>query len=135
MAEQSVVRYSLRLNLENEQHQRIQKVLVGLDKGIHKSANQFIIKAIDFYVQSFDEDDIMDMLQEKKHPEYVKMEDLADIRKEIESGLKDELIRLLGSAITGGLAVRGQVDNGEAVHKEETEENDLYAAEAANRWG
>lgn len=135
MAEQSVVRYSLRLNLENEQHQRIQKVLVGLDKGIHKSANQFIIKAIDFYIQSFAEDDIMDILQEKKHPKYVEIEDLADIRKEIESELKDELIRLLGSAITGGLAVREKMDNGEAVHKEETEENDFYAAEAANRWG
>ena len=135
MAEQSLVRYCLRLNLENEQHKRIQKVLVGLNKDIHKSANQFIIKAIDFYIQSFEEDDLMGMLQEKKHPEYVKMEDLADIRKEIESDLKDELIRLLGSAITGGLAVRGQADKGEAVHEEETEENDLYAAEAANRWG
>lgn len=41
MADKDVVRISLRLNMQNEQHQRIYRVLASLDKDIHKSANQF----------------------------------------------------------------------------------------------
>ena len=65
MAKQSIIKHCLRLNMQNEQHQRIQKVLEGLNKDIHKSENQFIIKAVDFYIRSFDDDDIMEKLQRK----------------------------------------------------------------------
>lgn len=37
MAKQSIIKHCLRLNMQNEQHQRIQKVLEGLNKDIHKS--------------------------------------------------------------------------------------------------
>ncbi len=127
MAGQNVVKHYLRLNLQNEQHKRIQTVLENLNKDIHKSENQFIIKAIDFYIQSFEDDDIMDRIQERKKPEYVTAGDLAQMRREIENGMKDELIRLLGLAALGSMAPRGGADR--------QEEDNLYAAEAANRWG
>ncbi len=137
MADQSVVKHYLRLNLQNEQHQRIQKVLSTLDKGIHKSENQFIIKAIDFYIKSFEDDGIMDRIQQKKKPEYVTVDDLEELRKEIESEVKDEIIRLLGSAMIGGSIVRVQDSNvqTENVQKEETEESNPVVSELAARWG
>lgn len=133
MTNGDIVRISLRLNLRNEQHSRIYKVLTALDKSVHKSENQFIVKAIDFYIQSFEDDAIINEIQQKKRN--ITAKDLEDIRKEIESDLKDELIRLLGSIITGSLIPRGQENGLEPVQGKETEKTDLYAMEAANRWG
>lgn len=135
MAEKDVVRLSLRLNLKNEQHSKIYKVLAALDKDVHKSENQFILNAIDFYIRSFEDDGIMEGLRQKDKPGYVTADDLADMRREIESSMKDELIRLLGSAMMGSPAARGTVSRTEPVQREETEEINPFAAEAANRWG
>lgn len=134
MAEKDIVRFSLRMNLKNEQHSKIYKVLAALDKDVHKSENQFILNAIDFYIQSFDDDGIMDVLRQKDKLRYVTADDLEDMRREIESSMKDELIRLLGSAMMGGTAARGTVSMTESMQREEKETN-LFAAEAANRWG
>ena len=134
MVKQNVIKHCLRLNMQNEQHKRIQKVLEGLNKDIHKSENQFIIKAIDFYIRSFEEDDIVEKQHRNRKPEYVTVEAIEGIRKELESSMKDELIRLLGTAITGGLTVRAADSSNKRI-QEETEESNPYAAEAANRWG
>lgn len=136
MAKQSIIKHCLRLNMQNEQHQRIQKVLEGLNKDIHKSENQFIIKAVDFYIRSFEDDDIMEKLHRKKKPEYVTVEVLEDIRRELESSMKDEMIRLLGTAITGGITVRTAGGTGKNSHQaEDPEADNPYMTEAANRWG
>lgn len=134
MAKQSIIKHCLRLNMQNEQHQRIQKVLEGLNKDIHKSENQFIIKAVDFYIRSFEDDGIMEKLNRKKKPEYVTVEALEDIRRELESSMKDE-IRLLGTVITGGIT--GRTDEGVTKHRqmEDSETDNPYMTEAANRWG
>ncbi|MDE6054109.1 MAG: hypothetical protein K2G55_10180 [Lachnospiraceae bacterium] len=134
MVKQNVIKHCLRLNMQNEQHQRIQRVLEGLNKDIHKSENQFIIKAVDFYIRSFEEDDIVEKQHRSRKPEYVTVEAIEGIRKELESSMKDELIRLLGTAITGGITVRAADSSNKCV-QEEPEENNPYAAEAANRWG
>lgn len=136
MAKQSIIKHCLRLNMQNEQHQRIQKVLEGLNKDIHKSENQFIIKAVDFYIRSFEDDDIMEKLHQKKKPEYVTVEALEDIRRELESSMKDEMIRLLGTAITGGITVRTAGGTGQDSRQaEDPEADNPYMTEAANRWG
>lgn len=135
MAGGDIVRFSLRLNLKNEQHSKMYKVLSALDKDVHKSENQFIIKAIEFYIQSFEDEDFMDEQKQKKRAKYVTVDELADIRKEMESRLKDELIRLLGSAIMGSPTVRGQESSIEPIQSKETEESNPFAEEAANRWG
>lgn len=136
MAKQSIIKHCLRLNMQNEQHQRIQKVLEGLNKDIHKSENQFIIKAVDFYIRSFEDDDIMEKLHWKKKPEYVTVEALEDIRRELESSMKDDMIRLLGTAITGGITVRMAGGTGKNSHQaEDPEADNPYMTEAANRWG
>lgn len=135
MAEKNIVRFSLRLNLTNQQHAQIYKVLSSLDKDVHKSGNQFILNAVDFYIHSFENDAIMDKLCQNKNSGYVTADDLADIRRELEGSMKDELIRLLGSVIMGGLTARGHGSTVEALQRDETEENNTIAAEAANLWG
>lgn len=135
MAGGDIVRFSLRLNLKNEQHANIYKVLSELDKDVHKSENLFIIKAIDFYIQSFEDEYFMNRSEQKKREKYVTIDELEGIRKEMESGLKDELIRLLGSAIMGSPVAREQESRRESKQREETEESNLFAEEAANRWG
>lgn len=136
MAKQSIIKHCLRLNMQNEQHQRIQKVLEGLNKDIHKSENQFIIKAVDFYIRSFEDDDIMEKLYRKKKPEYVTVEALENIRRELESSMKDEMIRLLGTVITGGITVRTAESTGkQSRQSEDSEADNPYMTEAANRWG
>lgn len=132
MAEKNIIRFSLRLNLKNEQHSKIYKVLSTLDKDVHKSENQFILNAIDFYIQSFEDDGIMDRLRQRDKPEYVTADDLADMRREIESSMKDDLIRLLGSAMMGSPAARETVSTTEPMLGEEI---NPFVAEAANRWG
>lgn len=135
MAGGDIVRFSLRLNLKNEQHANIYKVLSALDKDVHKSENLFIIKAIDFYIQSFEDEYFMNRPEQKKREKYVTIDELEGIRKEMESGLKDELIRLLGSAIMGSPVAREQESRRESKQREETEESNPFAEEAANRWG
>ncbi len=133
MGKQNVVKHSLRLNLHNEQHRKIQRVLEGLNKEIHKSENQFMIKAIDFYIRSF-EDDMEEETQTKKKG-YVTADSLEDIRKELADSMKEELIRLLGGAIMGNTAIREPKDRENGMRKEGSAEDSLYATEAANRWG
>ncbi|MDE7248340.1 MAG: hypothetical protein K2N82_00325 [Lachnospiraceae bacterium] len=135
MADKDVVRISFRLNLQNEQHQRIYRVLAALDKDIHKSTNQFIANAVDFYIRSFDGDELLEKPEEKKKPKYITVEELADIRREIKSDVKDEIIRLLGSAIAGGSAVRIQQDREDSIQTGGGEEKNPVVSELANRWG
>lgn len=53
MARSNVANHSLRLNLDNEQHRRVEKVLAGLNLDVHKSINQFLVEAADAYISRF----------------------------------------------------------------------------------
>lgn len=50
MGKELIVNHSLRLNLANEQHRRVEKVLSDLNTDVHKSLNQFTIEALDHYI-------------------------------------------------------------------------------------
>ena len=92
-----------------------------------------MIKAIDFYIQSLEED--MEEETQTKKKRYVTVDSLEDIRKGLEDSMKEELIRLLGGAIMGNTSIRETRDRGDAMQEGETAEDGLYATEAANRWG
>ena len=53
MAKTNICYHRLRLNIDNEQHQRVEKVLADLNTEIHKSVNKFIVDSIDFYIRSW----------------------------------------------------------------------------------
>lgn len=132
-----IVRHCFRLNLKKEQHQRVQKVLIALDKEIYKSESQFIIHALDAYIQSFEEEGEKRETSQKKTTNYVTREEVAEIKKEISSQIKDELLQLLG----GSLSRTSLLEEQEKEKKEQkqelelTEENDPVVAELASRWG
>ena len=146
MAKSNIVNRSYRLNLDDEQQRRVNKVLAGLDKEIHKSVNQFITDAIDFYANSFGDESLLREAGErkKKEEEYILRSDLEGIREELKNEVKNEIIILLGAALGGGAARMAEGSMGrtvmETVAEETADENteegtDPTMMELVDNWG
>lgn len=146
MAKSNIIYRSYRLNLDNEQHRRVNKVLAELNTDIHKSVNQFITDAIDFYTNSFGDESLLKETgeQKKKEEEYISKRDLDGIREELKNDVKTEIIMLLGAALGGGAArvaegsmgrmVMENVANETAVNNTE-EPADSTMMELVDNWG
>ncbi len=146
MAKTNICYHSLRLNMDNEQHQRVEKVLANLNTEIHKSVNKFIMDSIDFYIRSLDGENLVAQPGEKKEKEYLTREDFAGICADIREQARDEVVRILGIALAGGrppavTAVSPKFSAG-TENMEETENNDSIEteedhimAELASGWG
>ena len=105
MAKSNICYHNVRLNLDNEQHCRIHKVLAELNTEIHKSVNQFIVDAVDYYIRSLNDESLVKEAGEpKKDAGYISREDLDSIRSELKNEVKNEIIMLLGAALGGGAA-------------------------------
>lgn len=103
MARSNVANHSLRLNLDNEQHRRVEKVLAGLNLDVHKSINQFLVEAADAYISKLEGSDLTyDDVQEKPDTRYLTMDDIAEIRREIKDELQREMIGILASSLITG---------------------------------
>lgn len=146
MAKSNIVFRSYRLNLDNEQQRRVNRVLAELNTDIHKSVNQFITDAIDFYANSFGDENLLKETGErkKKEEEYITKRDLEGIREELKDDVKNEIIMLLGAALGGGAARAAEGGMGrtamETVAKEteahNTEETaDPTMMELVEHWG
>ena len=66
MAKPNICYHNVRINLDNEQHCRVHRVLSKLNKKIHKSVNQFIVDAVDFYINL----DLCQYFRQKKSKGY-----------------------------------------------------------------
>lgn len=117
MAESNIVQRTYRLNLDDEQQRRVNKVLAGLNKDIHKSVNQFITEAIDFYANSFGDENLLKETgeQKKKEDKYISKSDLDGIREELINDVKNEIIILLGAALGSGAARLAEGSMGKTV--------------------
>ena len=105
MAKSNICYHNVRLNLDNEQHCRIHKVLAELNTEIHKSVNQFIVDAVDYYIRSLNDESLVKGAgEQKKEAGYITREDLDGIRSELKNEVKNEIIMLLGAALGGGAA-------------------------------
>lgn len=106
MGKPNISYHSVRLNLDNEQHRRVHKVLAELNTEIHKSVNQFLIDAADFYIRSFEDENLLKEAESRKDKgeEYISRSDLDGIREELKSEVKNEIILLLGAALSKGAA-------------------------------
>ena len=144
MAKSNICYHSVRLNLDNEQHCRIQKVLAELNTDIHKSVNQFIVDAVDFYIRSLnDESLVKDAGEPKKNAGYISRDDLDSIRAELKSEVKNEIIMLLGAALgAGGVRVteaasgRNNMDAAAVEAAEDRKEpDDPTMLELVDNWG
>lgn len=106
MGKSNIVYRSYRLNLDNEQHRRVNRVLADLNTDIHKSVNQFITDAVDFYIHSMSGENLVKGDGERKKAEgYVTRDELDGMWAETKNEVKNEIILLLATALGGG-AVR-----------------------------
>lgn len=99
------VKTSVRLNMNNLQHVKINEVLQNLDPKIFKSKNQFIIDALQFYIDNYGKEAFVLKKKEKENAEYIKAEDIETIKAEVieaaTNEARTEVIRLLGGVISG----------------------------------
>ena len=99
------IKTSVRLNMNNPQHVKINEVIQNLDPKIFKSKNQFIIDALQFYIDNYGREAFVIKKKEKERAEFIRSEDIEDIKAELieaaTSEARKEVIRLLGGVISG----------------------------------
>lgn len=99
------VKTTIRMNMNNPDHVLINNVIQNLDPKIFKSKNQFILEACKFYIDNYGKDTFIAKKKEKERAEYIRSEDIEDIKSEVieaaTSEARKEVIRLLGGVISG----------------------------------
>ena len=144
MAKSNICYHNVRLNLDNEQHCRVHKILAELNTEIHKSVNQFIVDAVDYYIRSLNDESLVKGAgEQKKEAGYITREDLDGIRSELKNEVKSEIIMLLGAAlgagtvrVAEGATGRGGMDIKETETAGDTKETeDPTMMELVDGWG
>lgn len=141
MARSNVANHSLRLNLDNEQHRRVEKVLASLNLDVHKSINQFLVEAADAYISRLEGSDLTyEDIPKKEEIRYITREDLEEIRRDIKDELQREMISILGSVLISGKVIQmpDVKTVREVVTQNDTEEDasaDKTTIGLASSWG
>ena len=105
MAKSNICYHNVRLNLDNEQHRRVHRILADLNTDIHKSVNQFIVDAVDSHISSLSGESLVKGNGERKKAEgYVTRDELDGMWAETKNEVKNEIILLLATALGGGAA-------------------------------
>lgn len=103
MKNENIVFRSFRMNMNNPQHVKVNEILSNIDKDVCKSKNQFVLDAIEFYVDHFGKEAFTKNEEGTRH--YIRIEDLEQIKSEIKEDVlteaRREVIRILGTAISG----------------------------------
>lgn len=138
MAKDNISIHTMRLNLDNEQHLRVYNVLADLNTEIHKSQNQFIINAVDFYIKSFEREDLTLAAFEEKNKGcgFITESDLKDAVQDVKQELlvlvRDEVIKMLGTALIGRQVLYKETQ-GENSESEIEESDELMGL--VGKWG
>lgn len=104
---ENIVYHNMRMNLDNEQHRRVHRILSDLNTNVHKSVNQFLIDAADAYIRKLEGSELTNEEKQKsENCRYITREDLEKIRREIKEELQREMIIILGSALAGGRVIQ-----------------------------
>ena len=104
MSLSTIRKMTLRLNMEEPKQAEIYQILTNLDKYIYKSQNQFLVDALEFYIEHSGKDTLtqQEQIEEKR---YVTSEELEQIKKELREELLEEarreLLKLLGQYAAG----------------------------------
>lgn len=145
MGKELIVNHSLRLNLANEQHRRVEKILSDLNTDVHKSLNQFTIDALDYYIQYLEGNvPLCNARSSKEVQEYVTGDDLEKavkgLKDEIMVEIRKEVFGMLASAFLSGralqeAAVENVVKMPEKKEQEQEVETDETMMGLASSWG
>lgn len=143
MSLSTIRKMTLRLNMEEPKQAEIYQILTSLDKYIYKSQNQFLVDALEFYIEHSGKDTLTQQ-EQVEQKRYVTAEELEQIKKELREELleetRNELLKLLGQYAAGAQnpmagqikAVTGQADEMEL--ENDTEEESSVVGNLACRW-
>ncbi len=141
MARDDSIMHAFRLNINNPDHLKIHKILRDLDLSIYKSKSSFIVEILKAHLLGDGEYVPLSDSDVAQQGGYVTKEYVdnlkADIRKELENEIRQELFNMVISAISGvGQAVK--MEQTQSVKKNDTgvndEETDKLMEELTNRW-
>lgn len=137
MGNPDVASHSLRLNLRNEKHLRVEKALEQINPKIFKSLNEFMIDAIDFYIKYLDGENIAIRADKGlQDNQWATKEELEEMKLVIEKNVKEEVIQLLGMALSGqALQQREALSNETVKEIEEDGITDTAAIDLVVGWG
>ena len=143
MSLSTIRKMTLRLNMEEPKQAEIYQILTNLDKYIYKSQNQFLVDALQFYIEHSGKD-MLTQQEQAEEKQYVTSEELEQIKKELREELleeaRKELLKLLGQYAAGTQnpiagqrkAVTEQTDEMEL--ENDTEEESSVVGNLACRW-
>ena len=143
MSLSTIRKMTLRLNMEEPKQAEIYQILTSLDKYIYKSQNQFLVDALEFYIEHSGKD-MLTQQEQAEQQRYITAEELEQIKKELRGELleeaRNELLKLLGqyaagaqNPMTGQIkGLTGQTDEMEL--ENDTEEENSVVGNLACRW-
>ena len=143
MSLSTIRKMTLRLNMEEPKQAEIYQILTNLDKYIYKSQNQFLVDALQFYIEHSGKD-MLTQQEQAEQQRYITVEELEQIKKELRGELleemRNELLKLLGqyaagaqNPMTGQIkALTGQTDEMEL--ENDTEGENSVVGNLACRW-
>lgn len=143
MSLSTIRKMTLRLNMEEPKQAEIYQILTSLDKYIYKSQNQFLVNALEFYIEHSGKD-MLTQQEQAEQQRYITAEELEQIKKELRGELleeaRNELLKLLGqyaagaqNPMTGQIkALTGQTDEMEL--ENDTEGENSVVGNLACRW-
>ena len=119
----------------NPNHIRMHQILVDLDKSVYKSQNQFIVDAVEFYINALEEDVITNSGKQKRQESFATKEELQEVKESLRAEMITEVNKQILSVIgtfTGNL-IKGTNIN-------DTSKNDGFNADdtvmgLAEMWG
>jgi len=132
-----VASHSLRLNLRNEKHLRVEKALEQINPKIFKSLNEFMIDAIDFYIKYLDGENIAIRADKGlQDNQWATKEELEEMKQVIEKNVREEVIQLLGMALSSQSLQQREILSNETVKEiEEDGITDTAAIDLVVGWG
>lgn len=138
MAKSKFRNFTIRLSGENEQHIKVRNLLEDLNMDIHKSKSQFIIDAIEFYFNSFNEAELTNSgleRQQKCREEYVSREEMKKAISDLKAEVYGKVLQLYGGSVLLQNLNMPQTDKGHNNVEEVEPEIEDEVLDAAMKWG
>lgn len=138
MARSKFRNFTIRLSGENEQHIKVRNLLEDLNMDIHKSKSQFIIDAIEFYFDSFDEAELTNSgyeRQQKCREEYVLREEMEKAISDLKAEVYGKVLQLYGGNVLLQNLNMPQAETSCNNEEEMEPEIEDEVLDAAMKWG
>lgn len=104
---ENIVYHNMRMNLENEQHRRIHRILLDLNTDVYKSVNQFLIDATDSYIRKLEGKELTNEdMGRQEESIYATREDVEKAVREMKDEILREMISILASSMFAGKVVQ-----------------------------